>query len=107
MEQDETVGPGNIGNPVEFTIKQLAELCIELTGSESKIIYMAAPSDDPKQRQPDITKARKHLKWEPNVKLRDGLVKTIDYFANLDLSKYKDPTSHTAHKNSDELAKAK
>ena len=73
-------GPINIGNPVEFTIKELAELVIELTGSKSKLVINPLPSDDPKQRQPDISKAREHLKWEPKIPLRDGLVKTIDYF---------------------------
>jgi UDP-glucuronate decarboxylase len=73
-------GPVNIGNPREFTIKELAELVIELTGSKSKIIYQELPSDDPMQRQPDITLAKKELGWEPKVQLREGLMKTIEYF---------------------------
>jgi UDP-glucuronate decarboxylase len=80
MNADDTVGPVNIGNPGEFTIKQLAEEVINLTGSKSKIIYQPLPSDDPKQRQPDITLAKERLGWEPKVGLKDGLVKTIEYF---------------------------
>lgn len=79
----EMTGPINIGNPSEFTIKELGELVIELTGSKSKLIYEPLPSDDPKQRQPDIRKAREKLGWEPTVPLRVGLIKTIDYFDNL------------------------
>ena len=77
---DEITGPINLGNPHEFTIKQLAELVIELTGAKSKIIYEPLPSDDPTQRQPVIDKAREILHWEPTVELREGLVKTIEYF---------------------------
>lgn len=80
MEQEETVGPVNIGNPVEFTMLELAENVIKLTGSKSKIIHEALPSDDPKQRKPDITLARKHLGWEPKVRLAEGLKETIAYF---------------------------
>ena len=69
MNQEETIGPVNIGNPGEFTIKQLAELAIKTTGSKSKIIYQPLPGDDPKQRKPDITKARKYLGWEPKIPL--------------------------------------
>lgn len=76
-------GPVNIGNPGEFTIKQLAELTIELTGSKSKLIYKELPADDPKQRRPDITKARELLHWEPTTPLREGLQKTINYFDQL------------------------
>lgn len=77
---DEITGPINLGNPHEFTIKQLAELVIELTGSKSQIIYEPLPSDDPTQRQPIINKAKEILHWEPTVQLREGLVKTIEYF---------------------------
>ena len=77
---DEITGPINLGNPHEFTIKQLAELVIELTGASSKIIYEPLPSDDPTQRQPIIDKAKEILHWEPTVQLREGLVKTIEYF---------------------------
>ena len=146
MNQNETVGPVNIGNPGEFTIKQLAELAIKTTGSSSKIIYQPLPGDDPKQRKPDITKARpprlistptdlhpnyrpqprtpstwaltlalalalaqarKFLKWEPKIPLEQGIVKAAEYFKNLDLSRFKKPTKHTAHQNTDELEQAK
>jgi UDP-glucuronate decarboxylase len=76
-------GPVNLGNPREFTIKQLAELAIEMTGSRSKLAYLPLPQDDPKQRQPDITLARERLDWEPTVPLRDGLRQTIAYFYQL------------------------
>ncbi|MBO4619956.1 MAG: SDR family oxidoreductase [Victivallales bacterium] len=80
---DEVTGPVNVGNPGEFTILQLAETIIELTGSKSKIIRMPLPSDDPKQRRPDITKAQELLGWQPTTPLREGLVKTIAYFDEL------------------------
>ena len=73
-------GPTNIGNPVEFTVRELAEKVIELTGSNSKIIEEPLPQDDPRQRQPNISKAKRDLGWEPSVPLEEGLVKTIDYF---------------------------
>ncbi len=93
MEADGVTGPINIGNPGEFTIKQLAELVIELTGSSSGIVRAGPlPEDDPLQRQPDITLAKKHLGWEPKVSLRDGLAKTIEYFRSIDLSDYRAPT---------------
>jgi len=80
---DDFTGPVNIGNPNEFTIKQLAELVIELTGSSSRLAYKPLPSDDPKQRQPDITLARQALDWAPSIELRQGLEKTIAYFAGI------------------------
>ena len=80
---DSVIGPINIGNPKEFTIKQLAELVIELTGSKSKIVYLPAPADDPQQRQPVIDQAKEILHWEPTVQLREGIMKTIDYFKQL------------------------
>lgn len=73
-------GPVNIGNPVEFTIKELAELVIEMTGTKSKIIYQPLPQDDPLQRQPNIDLAKKELNWEPKIALREGLIKTIEFF---------------------------
>ena len=73
-------GPINLGNPVEFTIKELANEVISMTGSKSELIFHDLPADDPKQRQPDITMARRHLGWEPKVQLRDGLARTIVYF---------------------------
>jgi dTDP-glucose 4,6-dehydratase len=75
--------PVNIGNPNEFTVRQLAELVIELTGTTSTIVSHPLPADDPKVRQPDITRARTLLGWEPTVQLREGLVRTIDYFRGL------------------------
>lgn len=76
-------GPVNIGNPGEFTIKQLAELVIELTGAKSPLIFEPLPADDPKQRKPDITMARELLGWEPSIALREGLIRTIAYFDQL------------------------
>ena len=73
-------GPINIGNPIEFTMLELAELVLELTGSQSQLAYEALPADDPLQRCPDITLARKLLKWEPTVDIREGLKNTIDWF---------------------------
>ena len=75
--------PTNIGNPVEFTMRQLADLVIELTGSKSPIVTRQLPLDDPKQRQPDITKARTELGWEPKIQLREGLMRTIEFFRPL------------------------
>jgi len=80
MGQDETIGPVNMGNPNEFTIKELAETVVELTGAKSKLTFQNLPQDDPKQRQPDISLAKKHLDWEPRVQLREGLTQTIAYF---------------------------
>ena len=84
---DNFTGPVNLGNPVEFTIKELAEKVIDMTDSKSNISYQPLPHDDPKQRQPDITLAKKQLGWEPTIKLEDGLVKTIEYFDTLIHSK--------------------
>ncbi len=80
---DDVTGPINLGNPGEFTIRELAEKVIALTGSSSKIVRRPAPVDDPKQRQPDIRLARKHLKWKPTVPLERGLERTIAYFDRL------------------------
>ncbi len=76
-------GPMNLGNPGEFSMKELAEKVIELTGSKSKLTFMPLPQDDPKQRRPDITLAKSKLDWEPKVQLADGLKKTIEYFDEL------------------------
>ncbi len=78
---DDVTGPINIGNPGEFTIRQLAEKVIALTGSKSKLVFRPLPSDDPKQRKPDITKAKAVLDWSPHINLEDGLKPTIAYFA--------------------------
>lgn len=85
MMNSETVGTGpiNLGNPNEFTINQLAELVIELSGSKSKIVHLPAAEDDPRQRQPIIDQAKQYLQWEPTIQLREGLQKTIDYFKSL------------------------
>ena len=81
MNQNAVTGPINIGNPGEFTMLQLAELTLKLTGSKSKIVHRALPGDDPKQRRPDITLAQKHLNnWAPTVELEEGLSRTIAYF---------------------------
>lgn len=79
----ELTGPVNLGNPGEFTIRELAELTIEMTGSRSKITHLPLPQDDPKQRRPDITLASEKLGWQPKVPLREGLQRTIDYFDKL------------------------
>jgi UDP-glucuronate decarboxylase len=80
---DAVTGPINTGNPVEFSIKELAEIVIELTGASSKLVYQPLPTDDPLQRQPDITMARAVLGWEPKIQLEEGLKKTIPYFAGI------------------------
>ena len=77
------IGPINIGNPGEFTMLELAELVLEITGSQSEIVHEPLPEDDPTQRQPDITKARELLGWEPKVELREGLERTVEHFARL------------------------
>jgi dTDP-glucose 4,6-dehydratase len=79
MESD-TNDPVNIGNPNEVTIEQIARTIIRLVGSKSQIVYRPLPEDDPKQRKPDITRARTLLGWEPKVGLEEGLLRTVDYF---------------------------
>tara|TARA_R100000027_G_scaffold52103_2_gene40822 strand:- start:53960 stop:54898 length:939 start_codon:yes stop_codon:yes gene_type:complete len=83
MNQDEITGPVNIGNPTEFTIRELAELVIELTNCNSKLIQQPLPADDPMQRKPIIDIAREKLGWEPTIQLKEGLTKTIAYFDKL------------------------
>ena len=78
--EDSVTGPINLGNPVEFTVLELAEKVIQLTGAESKIIHQVLPVDDPRQRKPDITKAKNILNWDPKINLEEGLLKTIEYF---------------------------
>jgi UDP-glucuronate decarboxylase len=75
--------PINLGNPKEYTMIELAEHIVDATKSKSKIIYESLPSDDPKQRCPDISLAKTHLSWEPKTNLEDGIHKTVDYFRNL------------------------
>jgi len=72
--------PVNIGNPQEMTIEDIARMIIKLTGSKSQIVYRPLPEDDPKVRQPDITRARTLLKWEPKIGLEEGLTRTLEYF---------------------------
>jgi dTDP-glucose 4,6-dehydratase len=83
LSQSEEVYPVNIGNPAEITIKQFAEEIVSLTGSKSKIVYKELPKDDPKVRQPDITRAREILGWEPRVSRSEGLKRTLDYFQKI------------------------
>jgi UDP-glucuronate decarboxylase len=78
---EEITGPVNLGNPGEFTIRELAEAIIRLTGSSSSLVFKPLPQDDPKQRQPDISLARKQLEWEPKIPLDQGLMQTIEYFS--------------------------
>ena len=85
---DDVTGPVNVGNPGEFTIRELAEKVIELTGSKSKLVFKPLPQDDPKQRKPDITLAKKLLNWEPKIPLAEGLKKTIEYFDKLLAGKF-------------------
>lgn len=83
MEQEDFIGPVNLGNPGEFSINELAQKVIEMTGSSSKLHYKEMPGDDPRQRRPDITLAKKKLNWKPTVKLDAGLKKTIEYFREI------------------------
>jgi len=80
---DNFTGPVNLGNPNEFTILELAQKVIALTGSKAKIVYQPLPEDDPLQRQPNITLAKKQLGWEPKIQLEEGLQRTIDYFKKI------------------------
>lgn len=89
---DDFVGPVNIGNPGEFTIRELAEQVVEMTGSKSKFVEKPLPADDPMQRQPDITLAKEKLDWEPKIPLAEGLKKTIAWFQSVDLNKFRAPT---------------
>jgi UDP-glucuronate decarboxylase len=82
----EIIGPINIGNPNEFSISDLVSEVVGLTGSNSKVVQLPLPEDDPRQRQPDITKAREILGWAPKVQLKEGLEKTIEYFSELEKS---------------------
>jgi UDP-glucuronate decarboxylase len=89
---DEVVGPINLGNPSEFTITELAQLVLELTGGKSELVYEPLPSDDPQRRCPDITLAKKYLNWMPQMPLREGLTATIDWFRSVDLDRFRPPT---------------
>lgn len=101
MNSKEFVGPINIGNPYEITVKTLSKIVLELTGSKSEITYMQLPSDDPKKRNPDIRKAKKYLDWEPKFSLEEGLKQTIVYFRELhqeELQNLKNPESTSVKK---------
>ena len=89
---DDFIGPVNIGNPNEFTIRQLAELTIELTGSSSRVVSRPLPADDPVRRRPDIRLAQQKIGWEPTVELRAGLARTIEWFQSINLDEYRAPT---------------
>jgi UDP-glucuronate decarboxylase len=80
MNQSEFLGPVNLGNDGEFTVKELAEMVIQMTNSKSKIIYLPLPSDDPTRRRPDLTLAKEKLNYSPTIQLKEGLSKTISYF---------------------------
>lgn len=92
MNADDPEGPVNIGNPGEFTIKELAEEVIRQTDASGKLVYRDLPADDPTRRRPDITLAKQKLDWEPSTQLKDGLKKTIDWVKGVDLSQYRPPT---------------
>jgi UDP-glucuronate decarboxylase len=93
MEQEQGfVGPVNLGNPDEFTIRELAELVIEQTGAKSQLIFQPLPADDPTRRRPDITLARQKLNWQPAVPLQAGLAKTIAWFRSINIDHYRPPT---------------
>eukprot|EP00611_Tribonema_gayanum_P024124 TRINITY_DN5244_c0_g2_i1.p1 TRINITY_DN5244_c0_g2~~TRINITY_DN5244_c0_g2_i1.p1 ORF type:complete len:390 (-),score=151.03 TRINITY_DN5244_c0_g2_i1:546-1715(-) len=100
MDSD-MITPVNLGNPNEFTILELAQLIIKLAGSKSRVINKPLPQDDPKQRKPDITVAMGALDWQPRTQLEEGLRATIEYFRHLDMRKFKKPTEHNAHANSE------
>ncbi len=89
---DDFVGPVNIGNPGEFTIRELAELTVQLCGSSSEIVHRPLPVDDPERRRPDITLARARLGWEPTIPLREGLERTIGWFRTVNIADYRPPT---------------
>ncbi len=89
---DDFIGPVNIGNPNEFTIRHLAELTIELTGSSSRLVSRPLPADDPVRRRPDIRLAQQKIDWQPTVELRDGLARTIEWFKSINLDDYRAPT---------------
>ena len=97
---DDFAGPVNLGNQGEFTIKELATLVLEMTGSKSKIVHLPLPSDDPTQRRPDMSLAERQLEWAPKIQLSEGLEKTIAYFRSIDLSQFRKPTDYAYNKPS-------
>ncbi|MFO7906593.1 MAG: UDP-glucuronic acid decarboxylase family protein [Pirellulaceae bacterium] len=92
MNQTETIGPVNLGNPVEFTIKQLAEMVINLTGSRSRIVHAPLPTDDPVRRRPDTSLAQRVIEWNPATALAQGLETTVQWFRTVDIRQYRPPT---------------
>ncbi len=91
-QQTDFIGPVNLGNPGEFSIRELAELVLELTKSKSRLVNEPLPADDPVRRRPDIALAQRHLKWTPRISLREGLAKTVAWFHSIDISQYRPPT---------------
>jgi len=89
---DDFVGPVNLGNADEFTIRELAQLVLEITGSNATILQRPLPPDDPTQRRPDLSLAEKRLGWSPTVRLREGLERTIEWFRSIDITSYRAPT---------------
>lgn len=89
---DDFIGPVNLGNPDEYTIRELAQQIIDLVGSNSQIIERPLPDDDPTRRKPDITLAKEKLQWQPTIDLQDGLLQTIDWFRSINLEHYRPPT---------------
>ncbi len=89
---EDFTGPVNLGNPEEFTIRELAELVLELTGSPSRLVFKPLPPDDPTRRRPDIALAKSKLGWQPTMPLREGLTRTIAWFRSIDISSYRPPT---------------
>ena len=89
---DDFIGPVNLGNPDEFTMLELAQLVLELTGSKSKLVFRPLPADDPTKRRPDISLAKERLAWQPTVKLRTGLERTIEWFRSIKFEEYRPPT---------------
>lgn len=100
MDCESSIGPMNLGNPCEMTILELAQLILQLTNSQSKLVFCDLPNNDPKLRRPDIGLAQQHLQWTPTTDVEAGLLKTIEYFRHLNLTKFRRPTNHTAHHNS-------
>ena len=92
MDTEKFIGPVNLGNPEEYTIRELAEMVIELTGSASELVFKPLPVDDPVRRCPDISLAQERLHWQPTIALREGLERTIEWFRDLDVSLYRPPT---------------
>ena len=87
--EDNFIGPVNVGNPTEITIKELCKMILDLTNSNSKLVYNKLPVDDPKRRKPDISRAKKNLNWDITTDLKSGLLKTINYFNEIQINEFK------------------